>query len=110
MLSTALSQQAGGIFSLYGTPTIINGATVLALWRRAEPNRIQMLVNETIFEQPAWEVQLPAIALQPPVNVADGVTMIWQATGILAVVRGMELFDLQGQTAYLTVIAEQMSE
>ncbi len=110
MLGMALSRAANATVEAYGTPTLVNGETVPAIWSRAQPGRVQMFLNDTTWAQPGWEVKLAPSALEAPVSLSLGDTLTWLATGWQAVVRGLEVDDLQGVPGLVTAIAEQTSE
>lgn len=110
MLGSYLQTLAGNLSDRLGTPTLLNGQTVPATWRRAQPNRIQMFLGEGHEGKPVYEVSFHAEVLQEPWALTDEMTVTWLATGWRGVIRTHDLVDVQGIPVRVIAFVELMSE
>lgn len=109
MIGYALQTAATWVLGAAGTPTVINGATVTALWERAQPGRVQMFLGETDWSEPAYEVTLPASVLNSPVLAAPGSSITWLSSGWVGVIRSLDITDVQGVVVRVTAIVQLVS-
>lgn len=106
MLGNALQNAASWAVGFAGTPTLINGTELLALWERAQPGRVQMFLGDTEWSEPAYEVTLPAEALMAPALAAPGASIVWLSAGWNGVIRALDITDVQGTVVRVTAIVQ----
>ncbi len=109
MIGNALQNSAYRAIEMAGTPTLINGNLLNALWERAQPGRVQMFLGETEWSEPAYEVSLPATALGAPVLAAAGSSITWISAGWSGVIRALDISDMQGTVVRVTAIVQLVS-
>ena len=111
MLGNALQALTENVMGRQGTATLVNGeGPVMGFWERAQPSRIAIFMQETTSQQEPVLVTLPSAVLSAPCSLTVGSELTWSAAGWKAVVRALDLVDIQGVIVRVTAICEVMSE
>ncbi|HLV80732.1 MAG TPA: hypothetical protein VKT32_10635 [Chthonomonadaceae bacterium] len=91
---------------LRGTPTLLNGQTLNALWEPAQLGRAQMFLAQELWGKPYFEVKFPATVLAAPYSLQAGNNVTWIARGSLGVIRQVIPEESDGEVVQVTCLVE----
>lgn len=94
-LGMRLANANAAFLAAHGSPTAVNGVTVLAVWKQAD-KRVARFLGAQEWAAAAYDVVLPPPVLAAPCSIAEGVEIDWAAMGWRGVVRAVSPRTVQG--------------
>lgn len=67
----------GDLTTVNGFTTLADGTPIRASWTKAQPSRVQLFLDVKEWNQPAYEVLLPANVISD-CSLKENVTLIWR--------------------------------